>query len=242
MDFPLSRALAVQFLTLPEVDSTNLELARRASDLPDFSVLLADRQLSGQGRMGRSWVTGENGLAVSILLRPSSSWASWITLLGAVAVARALEALGLAPKIKWPNDVLVEDKKICGILAQMQPNGSVILGVGINLKFPEGAPETATSLSDQGVEETKDQVLANFLATFRSRYFLFTESPEFAITKTLNELTELSSTLGQKVRAEFADGRALEGEAIAIDRLGQLVIKTDELVTISAADIWHLRN
>ena len=242
MDYPISQALAAEFLALSEVDSTNLELARRANELPEFSVLVAERQLAGQGRLGRTWVTGEHGLAVSILLRPAANWASWCTLLGAVSVARALEEFGLAPKIKWPNDVLVGGKKLCGILAQLLPDGSVILGVGINLAFPDGAPDTATSIADQGLQLSKDQLLANFLAAFRSRYFLFTEASEFAISKTLNELQTLSGTLGQPVRAEFPDGRTLEGEAVAIDRSGQLVIQADQLVTISAADIWHLRN
>lgn len=244
MDFPLSAGFSNRLIHLSMVDSTNLELERmNSNDLPVFTVLVADSQTSGKGRMGRSW-SSEPGasLAVSILLRPKSEIVGWITLLAGVAVARAIGELGLEAKVKWPNDVLVQGKKIAGILAQLNTDGSLILGVGLNLRPQAGAPETATSLQELGVEATVDQVLALFLAAFRSRFEVLTQAQSFAITKTLNELEEVCSTLGQEVRAEFPDGRSVTGIATAIDRSGHLVLATPEPLVVSAADVWHLRN
>lgn len=243
MDFPLSKSLANRLDYLPEVDSSNLELARRlAPNWQEFSVLVAGAQTGGQGRMGRTWITGSNALAASVLLRPSPASASWITLLAGVALARALEELGLNPRIKWPNDVLLEGKKVSGILAQLQPAGEVVLGVGVNLETPVGAPEHATSLKDFGVIVSTDELLANFLAAFRSRYFVLQENLDFGIFKTKRELTELLATIGQQVRAEFPDGKIITGKAVGLDDFGQLILETPEPLKISAADLWHLRD
>lgn len=244
MDFPLSQGLVNDLIHLGEVDSTNLELGRRiAADSPEFTVVVADSQTAGRGRLGRNW-TSEPGssLAVSILLRPAPTSRGWITLLAGVAMARALRELGLEAFVKWPNDVLIASKKVCGILAELRADGSVILGVGLNLKNQQGAPDTATSLEAQGIEVTADKALAYFLAAFRSRYSVLEQSADFGITKTLNELAEICGTLGEKVRADFPDGHSITGTAKSIDRNGQLVIETPELISVSAADVWHLRN
>ena len=244
MDFPLSQGLANDLIHLGEVDSTNLELGRRiAADSPEFTVVVADSQTAGRGRLGRNW-TSEPGssLAVSILLRPAPASRGWVTLLAGVAMARALRELGLEAFVKWPNDVLIASKKVSGILAELRADGSVILGVGLNLKNQQGAPDTATSLEAQGIEVTADKALAYFLAAFRSRYSVLEQSADFGITKTLNELAEICGTLGEKVRADFPDGHSITGTAKSIDRNGQLVIETPELISVSAADVWHLRN
>lgn len=244
MDFPLSQGFANELVYLPQVDSTNLELGRRVGpDSPEFSVIVAGTQTAGRGRLGRNW-TSEPGtsLSASILLKPEAGVRAWVTLLAGVAMARALKEFGLPAKVKWPNDVLIEGKKICGILAELRADGSVILGVGLNLKTQAAAPETATSLQSQNLEIDLDSALAYFLAAFRSRYTVLTQSPQFAITKTLGELDELCSTLGTRVRAEFPDGKSITGLASSIDRTGQLVIQTPEPIAVSAADVWHLRN
>lgn len=244
MDFPLSQGLVNDLIHLGEVDSTNLELGRRIeANSPEFTVVVADSQTAGRGRLGRNW-TSEPGssLAVSILLRPHPASRGWITLLAGVAMARALREFGLEAFVKWPNDVLIGSKKVCGILAELRADGSVILGAGLNLKNQQGAPETATSLEAQGLEVNADKALAYFLAAFRSRYSVLEQSADFAITKTLNELAEICGTLGQKVRADFPDGSSMSGTAKSIDRNGQLVIETPEPISVSAADVWHLRN
>ena len=231
---------------LDEVDSTNLELARRntSSAVPDRTVLAAGRQTAGQGRLGRDWVSEPGtSLSVSILLRPKTpEIAAWATLVAAVSVRHAVEFLtGINPKVKWPNDVLVEDKKLCGILAQLQSDGSIVLGVGINLKTQTGAPETATSLELLGKDVELDEMLSAFLTAFFARWLLIDELFDAAIDKTRNELIEHSATIGNQVRAVLPGGEEVVGLAVDIDKNGHLVINTPEPRVLAAADVWHLR-
>lgn len=228
------------------LDSTNAELERLdRKDLPEFTAVVAMSQTAGQGRLGRSWVS-ESGssISVSVLLRPKGSPAQigWLTLLAAAAVRATAEHLGATDaKIKWPNDVLVQGKKISGILARLH-EGDLVLGVGINLKPQSDAPEHATSLSEQGAESDFDEVLSVFLTQLRGRYIKFMADPELSIRHTLQEFRDHSSTLGSKVRAILPDQSEIVGLAIDIDSSGNLLIQGDQLHTISAADIIHLRN
>jgi BirA family biotin operon repressor/biotin-[acetyl-CoA-carboxylase] ligase len=144
--------------------------------------------------------------------------------------------------VKWPNDVLVNDKKISGILAQIQPDGALILGFGINLKTQSGAPDTATSLELLGVDADFDAVLAAVVTNFRIRWSIFEQNPQPAIIKARGELVEHSATIGRSVRAELPGGGEVYGIAKEIDAEGRLVIHTPEPVVVSAADVWHLRN
>ena len=241
-----SHLVAPTLSYLNEVDSTNLELARRnsSSALPDRTVLAAGRQTAGQGRLGRDWVSEPGtSLSVSILLRPKNpELAAWATLVAAVSVRHAVEFLtALDPKVKWPNDVLVGDKKLCGILAQLQSDGSIVLGVGINLKTQDGAPETATSLEALGQDVEFDDMLAAFLTAFFARWLLVEEVSVVAIDKTRNELIEHSATIGNQVRAILPGGEEVVGFAVDIDKSGHLVINTPEPRVLAAADVWHLR-
>jgi BirA family biotin operon repressor/biotin-[acetyl-CoA-carboxylase] ligase len=137
--------------------------------------------------------------------------------------------------------VLVDGKKISGILARIEGQ-DLILGVGINLKPKANAPEHATSLAELGVEANLDEVLAEFLTQLRGRYLRFLSDTSWAIARTGDEFRQFSSTLGQRVRAIYPDGRELVGIAKDIDKLGNLVIDDGELHSVSAADIVHLRN
>ncbi|MFM1950748.1 MAG: hypothetical protein RL418_435 [Actinomycetota bacterium] len=247
MNLDTSNAAASGLIYLAEVDSTNLELARRnqVEPLPDRTVLAASLQTAGQGRLGRSWVSEpETSLSVSVLLRPTEPRSlPWATLTAAASVRHAIEFLTkVKPEVKWPNDVLVDGKKVCGILAQLQPDGSLVLGVGINLKTQHGAPDTATSLQVLGFEVGFDEMLARFLDAFFVRWDIFQRFFDAAVEKTRNELIEHSATIGSKVRAELPDGSELIGMAVDLDSMGQLVINTPEPVVLSAADVWHLRN
>lgn len=241
-----SSAVVPKLIYFDEIDSTNAELARidRAA-LPEFSAVVSASQSAGRGRMDRGWVSEPgSSLAVSVLLRPKAkpSEISWITLLAAVSVRAAISALGVqGASIKWPNDVLVEGKKISGILARLEGE-DLVLGVGINLKPQINAPEHATSLAELGVVADLDEVLAEFLTQLRGRYLRFMADVSWAISLTADEFREFSSTLGAPVRAIYPDGRELTGVAVDIDDLGNLIIDDGERHTVSAADIVHLRN
>ena len=236
-----------ELIALDSVDSTNLELARRlqAGPLANFSLVVAKEQTAGMGRLGRNWVS-EPGTSISASLYLKSTHTAqlgWATLIAATAIRAAIaDLVGEEVLVKWPNDVLVNDKKISGILAQIQPEGSLILGFGINLKAQLSAPDTATALDLLGVDADFDTVLHAVIRNFRIRWGIFEANPATAITKARGELVQHSATLGRSVRAVLPGGGEVFGIAKDIDREGRLVIDTPEPVVVSAADVWHLRN
>jgi BirA family biotin operon repressor/biotin-[acetyl-CoA-carboxylase] ligase len=236
-----------ELIALDSVDSTNLELARRiaSGELPNFSLVVSREQTAGMGRLGRSWVS-EPGTSISASLYLKSQHTQelgWATLIMASAIRSAIaEIVEAEVLVKWPNDVLVAGKKISGILAQIQPDGSLILGFGINLKAQAGAPETATALDLHGVSADFDSVLYAVVRNFRIRWSIFEQDPKLAIIKARGELLEHSATIGKSVRAELPGGGEVFGIAKDIDSDGRLVIHTPEPVVVSAADVWHLRN
>src|SRR5688500_16563420 len=144
----------LRFESLP---STNLEAARRASEgAPEGLCVVAAEQTSGRGRLGRQWLSPKGaGIYFSIVLRPTLPQSSWplLTLMTAVAVHDALlESCGLQTDIKWPNDIVAGEKKLCGILAETVETAggsAVVIGVGINLtehSFPTELQAVATSI------------------------------------------------------------------------------------------------
>ena len=247
MSLPQTAGVVNHLIDLESVDSTNLELARRiaSGDLPNFSLVVAREQTAGMGRLGRSWVS-EPGTSISASLYLNSRHTNelgWATLIMACAIRSAVaELVKTEVLVKWPNDVLVAGRKISGILAQIQPDGSLILGFGINLKSQAGAPETATALDLLGIEADYDLVLHAVVRNFRIRWAIFEQDPKAAIAKARGELLQHSATIGQSVRAELPGGGEVLGIAKDIDGDGRLVIHTPEPVVVSAADVWHLRN
>lgn len=169
---------------LPETDSTQSELIRLAkAGAPEGTVVIARHQRAGRGRRGHVWWDEPgSSLLVSVLLRPSGppAPAPQLSLLGGLAVAEALEgAVGVPARIRWPNDILVDDRKLGGILAEASSAASgrlehVILGIGVNLnqtEFPDELRDRATSLRLlTGRRHAPDDVLAPILDTFDRRY------------------------------------------------------------------------
>ena len=137
MQLAKSRSVIPGLTFVESIDSTNAELARNHASLGDFTVLIAGEQTSGQGRAGRNWVSMPgDSIAVSFLLRPARiEVASLVTLMAAASAHQALMHLfpSVSFSIKWPNDILIAERKLAGILAQRNEDGSVVCGIGINL-------------------------------------------------------------------------------------------------------------
>ena len=142
-----------------EIGSTNekaMTLGREGA--PEGSVVLAERQTAGRGRRGAAWFCGEgSGLAFTILLRPQFERVLWprLSLVAGVAIAKSLELAGMAPEIKWPNDVLIGGRKVCGILVEAEGD-FVVVGIGLNVrreKLPKDLQGRATSLEEEGASE-----------------------------------------------------------------------------------------
>jgi BirA family biotin operon repressor/biotin-[acetyl-CoA-carboxylase] ligase len=245
MDSSTSKGQFAGLVELAEVDSTNKELLRRLdSETPEFFAVTADKQTAGLGRLGRNWVTeAGKSLAVSILLRPTSrSQTDWITIMAGLALSSALEKHGLVVSLKWPNDLLVDGKKLSGILAEMVDLNTVVLGIGINIKPQEHSPDTATSLQELGLKMEKDQLLEVIATELKSYWFRLKADSKTAIAQFQAELLTRCGTLGTRVRAELPGGKNIYGVAIAIDETGRLIVQAPEPVALAAADVWHLRN
>ncbi|NAZ74592.1 biotin--[acetyl-CoA-carboxylase] ligase [Kineococcus sp. T13] len=226
--------------------STNADLLAR-EDAPDGSVLVADHQDAGRGRLGRTWsAPPRSGLAVSVLLRPRRPVADWplLPLVTGTAVVDALVELGVQARLKWPNDVLLEGPdrpgKVCGVLAEVRGE-RVVLGAGINvsLRTDELPVDTATSLVLAGARSAdRDTVLRRYLRALRTRVDAWA-----AGEPVLPAYRAVSATIGAQVRAHLPDGSALEGLAVDVEDDGRLVVQDSGGTRrrLAAADVVHLR-
>ena len=175
-----TRCLGRTLVTLAEAGSTNDEAWRAlAGGAPDGTVVVADAQTRGRGRAGRVWHTNPGrGLAFSVLLRPAGEWRDLglLPLAAGLAVARALEGLGAAPALKWPNDVLLGGRKTAGVLCEARsparapdgPRRAAVVGIGVNVTeqpgdFPAALAATATSLALAGIRTAREPVAAAIL-------------------------------------------------------------------------------
>lgn len=242
MQLAKSRSVVPGLRYVESIDSTNAELARLHASLDDFTVLIAGEQTTGQGRSGRSWVSmPDASISVSFLLRPATiQLSSLVTLLAAASAHQALVHLfpDIPFSIKWPNDILIGERKLAGILAQRNQDGSVVCGIGINLSPQSQAPDTATALSDY-VSTDFDEVTSAVLASMKINWELLQSSKDGEWL--IDYLRRNCSTLGSEVRAELASGESIVGTATKITPDGHLVIQSEKEHTLAAADVWHLR-
>ena len=251
MEYLKSSQEATGFEYLEQTGSTNRDLLAKAEGLPEFYVLTTDFQTAGKGRMDRSWEASPgSSVMASVLLRPSfteSSGIGWLSLMTALAISQAISDLGSSPKIKWPNDVLVADKKVSGILAEASADLScVVVGFGINVNQTKAQlpVETATSLFvETGRSSDRDQLLAAVIKNLKQLYLELTAASGDATISGLREaILKISATVGQQVSVEFPDGEKAFGKAQDIDAVGRLVVETSsETLTVSAGDVLHLR-
>jgi BirA family transcriptional regulator, biotin operon repressor / biotin---[acetyl-CoA-carboxylase] ligase len=237
-----------------ETGSTNADLIAAArAGRQEGSVLVAERQTSGRGRLGRSWVT-EPGAALtfSVLLRPAAvppAARGWLPLLAGVAAATAIRAqTGLDVSLKWPNDVLAGlTGKLAGILAE-QTGDAIVVGTGLNvLASPDGLPQaTATSLAELGAADPdRELLLAAILREFEHWYRRWADSvpPGDAVASGLrDEYLRSCGTIGKEVRVELPGGAILSGRACEVDSAGRLLVATaDGVQAVSAGDVIHVR-
>lgn len=253
MEFPKTRGLAAGFEHLGETGSTNRDLLEMAKNrqLPEFYVLSTDFQSSGRGRMDRIWEAAPGtSVMASVLLRPAFDKAvgiGWIPLLTALSITKAFQELGISSLVKWPNDVLIGQKKVSGILAEASIDlSTVVVGFGINLSQQKNElpVETATSLLlATGRQFDRDQLLSLVLANLMDSYRELTNFQGDAERSGLrNALLEHSATVGKEVSVEFPDGTKAIGRAIDIDDSGRLVVESGGLtLNVSAGDVLHLR-
>jgi BirA family biotin operon repressor/biotin-[acetyl-CoA-carboxylase] ligase len=230
----------------PEIGSTMdaaRELARKGAK--EGTIVIAEAQAHGRGRLSREWLSPKGGIYFTLILRPriSPAYAPRINLMASVAVATTIKKLfGLNAELKWPNDVLIEDRKVCGILAEMDAEMDVInfvnVGIGINANNPVPQfVETATSLKDVlGREISRKDFLSVLLGEIERQQALLMEAD------LIEEWKKLSGTLNKYVRI-LSPGEVIVGQAIDIDTTGALILKerSGSLKKALAGDCIHLR-
>ncbi|MGY1673515.1 biotin--[acetyl-CoA-carboxylase] ligase [Geodermatophilus sp. SYSU D00710] len=245
-DSRLWRALEV----VEETGSTNAVLAGRAADgEPEGTVLVAEHQSAGRGRLDRTWVSPPRaGLTVSVLLRPDVPAArrGWLPLLTGVALAEAVgEVAGVRTSLKWPNDLLAADgAKLAGILAEAS-SGAVVVGTGLNVTTRrEELPPTGTSLSVvTGGPVDRGPLLLTFLRGLERRYLAWTAALGDPVASDLaRDYLAWSSTVGADVVVTLPDGSEVAGSVTAVDWDGRLVLSTATgTVELATGDVQHVR-
>ncbi len=207
------------------------------------SVVVAETQTASRGRMGRRWISDEGNLYFSVLFRPEADALPLLSPLAGVAVARSIrQVAGVYPTIKWPNDIMIDGRKVAGILAESALSGSqiqhAVVGIGVNVALDvSAAPEiaaTATSLNHaSGLETDRAELLRRILQHMDALYLDLRRG-----RSPIAEWRRWLDTLGQRVTVTH-HGATETGLAEAIDEHGNLLLRTDagELLTLTAGDI-----
>ena len=231
------------------IDSTNKKAKEVAQDEQEGTVIIAEEQTAGKGRMGRSWVSPKGkGIWMSLILKPTMEpmKVPKLTLIGAAAVHKALENMKIKAQVKWPNDVLIDGKKICGILTEMSGElnmvNYVIMGIGINVNLdekdiPDQLKDKATSLKiSTGKEINRKELTANILNEFEKLYISFKEKDQ--MNEVLKICRENSILLGEEVKIIRGNDVRI-GKAIDINENGELLIKFegDKVESIIAGEV-----
>ncbi len=230
-------------------DSTNDRadsLAKRGE--PEGTVVIAEAQSAGRGRMGRIWLSPRGkGIYLSVILRPSLSptRTPFLTLCTAITVTEAIRACtGLEAFVKWPNDVLVSDMKVCGILTELSTEADrinyAIVGIGLNVNceksdFPTDLKATSLRL-ETGRDVSRLELTRSFLHLLDNNYALLLRGEYSGI---MEHWLRLSSTIGKRVKAETASGKNWEGVATGLDEDGCLLLRLDNGMTqrITGGDV-----
>jgi BirA family biotin operon repressor/biotin-[acetyl-CoA-carboxylase] ligase len=238
---PIERTHEVRWFD--SLDSTNryvLDEARRGA--PEGLVAVADFQTAGRGRRGRGWVAPPgSSLLVSVLLRPSLvpeqtpivSMACGVALVDAIA-----RVAGFTPELKWPNDLVVADRKLVGILAE-RDGDAVVVGAGVNVEwreFPSELTATATACNlEAGYSVDRRALLDAFLVELDRRYA--------DLGGVVAAYRQRLGTLGRRVRVERSDGDVV-GRAVGIGDVGQLCVEDDrgDVIEVHVGDVVHLRD
>ncbi len=216
-------------------ESTN-DTAKSNADAESGSVFIAARQTNGRGRQGHIWESENNGgVYMSLLLKPDilPADAAQITPILGLAVSRAL---GSDIKIKWPNDLVLGDKKICGILTELS-RGNIVCGIGINVNntsFPPSLPDAGSLYLQTGTLYSYEDIVATVLNEFEPMYYEFLKNG-FSVFK--NEYRDRCINIGREIRV-ISDGSEIIGTACDITPDGALVVERDsDTILITSGDV-----
>jgi len=220
-----------------------------ASGAREGTVVAAGRQTEGRGRFGKKWLSdSDGGIYASVILRPEAPAAdiARITLIAGLAVCAAIRSITLADAgIKWPNDIVINGRKVCGILAEMSAEAEhidyLVVGIGINVNdesFADEISDRATSLHiETGERISRKTILHGVLANLEKYYLRYLNDPDGA-KSVLEEYRKYCVTIDSNISAEWHGGR-IEGKACDISDTGGLVIQTSggEMITVYSGEV-----
>ncbi len=239
-----TRFIGQRVIYYPTVTST-MEIARRETQngAAEGTVILADEQTAGRGRLKRLWLSPRGSVALSVILYPALEYLPYVIMMASLAVARSIEVVtGLNAGIKWPNDIFINGKKVCGILIENEVQKGkvnfVIVGIGINVNlgladYPEILP-IATSLSDElGREVSRLDIIQRLLAEMESLYLAVTAGESI-----YEEWRDKLIMLGKRVTVTIGEAR-YEGTALSVERDGRLLLRLPDgsLAEVVAGDV-----
>lgn len=230
------------------IDSTNNIAKQFAQRSVHGAVFLAEKQEAGKGRRGRSWISPSGtGIWLSLLLKPEikPTQASMLTLVAALSMSRAIETVtGLKTEIKWPNDIVINKKKVCGILTEMSAEIElihyVVVGLGVNVnieEFPQELKEKATSLKlELGKSIERASLICVFLSYFEQDYEIFMQKRN--LSGLLKDYNQRLVNRNCEVRVLDPNGEYM-GIAISVEENGGLIVKKEggEYVTITSGEV-----
>ena len=247
-----TKTIGKEILHYAEIASTNIlamDLAQKGA--VDGTVVIAETQTGGKGRLGRSWTSPRGNLYVSVILRPSVpiSKAPLITLMGAVAVASGVRRqCGVPAGIKWPNDILLSGKKVSGLLTEMSAEPDrirhIVLGIGVNVNMDSKALQadvrrmSSTLAAAMGKPVDRTALLRTLLLELDLWYHRFLQND----ADVLAAWKELNVTLGHRVAVSAGSAR-LEGLARGVDAEGRLILELDDgtLRQVAAGDVTIMK-
>lgn len=229
-----TKLIGKKILSYNLVDSTNaIAFSLAQTGMGEGAAVFAEGQRKGRGRLGRSWTSPKHaGIYLSLILRPKITLkkASLVTLLAAVSCAEAIRKIsGLQALIRWPNDILVNNKKVCGILTEVETDNShlkhIILGIGINVNTPAAKlpPEGSSLKEEAGREFSRIELARELLRRLDQEYAWFKDKGS---AKIITQWRNLSAFCGKRVRVKLAE-KAIEGQAQGIDAQGALIVRLD---------------
>jgi BirA family biotin operon repressor/biotin-[acetyl-CoA-carboxylase] ligase len=243
-----TRFIGQKVIYYRSVSSTNEAAVKEARwGAPAGTVVVTEEQTAGRGRLKRTWLTPKGGLALSVILRPNLEFLPYTIMIASLAASYSIEDVtGIKPQIKWPNDIMIRRKKVCGILIEndIRRNNlvSTVIGLGINVnvhiaEYPDIA-SFATSLADQTGSIVSRLDIVRQLLIEMERLYRYLPQTEAIFTQWKSRLM----TLGQVVQVTQNE-TVISGIAESVTPDGNLVLRDaeGELIKISAGDVVHLR-
>jgi BirA family biotin operon repressor/biotin-[acetyl-CoA-carboxylase] ligase len=225
----------------PSIPSTMDEAKRAATEgAAEGTIVVAEEQTGGRGRLGRVWLSPKGNIAMSLILYPNLEQLPRLNMVASLAVAQAIEKVSrLKAELKWPNDVLIRGKKVCGILVESALRGEdvawAIVGIGVNVNIdPASLPGPATSLSSELGHEVSQAEMLKCLLEELEQLYIALQRREPIYEQWRGQL----STLGKKVRVGWGE-RVEEGYAESVDSEGHLLLRRSDgsLLKIAAGEV-----